>query len=714
MKKIFSFLAVAVLALGFTACEDVPAPYSIEDEILGDGAKTLPYIQSFEASLGGYKSYTVSGEGRWINDHKAAVASGYNSATQTTTAGCFMLVSPEISLADQENAHILCEYTLRYLQRAEDQKIMITKNFDESQPGAGWTEIPVKLEEVNDWSITKMADLQIPEDFMGGKVRIAFYYNTNNVRGASWQLKNVSVLKGMAEGGEDKPVAEVKELPYEETFAESLGLFSNYTTAGAGEWKFDSRGFAKGSGFTAPDQPAVKGTYYLVSPEISLQGKTEAHFSYEYINSFNENPLNHQFMINPAFDENKPEEGWVALKADHENTTSWTDWKKADVQIPAAYMGKNVRIAFRYSCDSEKASTFEVKNFQAAEGKASGGNEPVNPEGDVLFSAPLTSGMDGCANYLGTAEWKWEFDEKFGCMKVSGHVGGKEGHKVAGVAYFVTPEISLEKVTEAHVSYASAIGYMSVPENHQLVINANFDEANPEAGWVVMKGQHEAGEKFFTWMNCDVQIPAEMMGKKVRIGFRYECDAEKASTWEIKEMKVLAGKAEEGGNEGGSEGDLNAANGNFEAWDGSLPNNWKTDCSAGNAKLSQSTDAHSGKYAVKVAGDAKANKRLAYKEMTLEAGTYTMRFYAKAATATGGSVRPGYAVVTGGSLGGDSYKYGDYTNGLKDQWVEVVHEFTLEEKGTYCMVIMNAKKPGGDVLVDDFTLTDASGKVLIK
>ena len=78
-------------------------------------------------------------------------------------------------------------------------------------------------------------------------------------------------------------------------------------------------------------------------------------------------------------------------------------------------------------------------------------------------------------------------------------------------------------------------------------------------------------------------------------------------------------------------------NGGFENWTDSKPTNWNTN-SAGNASLTKSEDAHSGKYSVQVAGASNANKRLGYKEMSLKAGKYTIRFYAKAATATGAAV----------------------------------------------------------------------------
>ncbi|WP_147380012.1 carbohydrate binding domain-containing protein [Segatella copri] len=92
-------------------------------------------------------------------------------------------------------------------------------------------------------------------------------------------------------------------------------------------------------------------------------------------------------------------------------------------------------------------------------------------------------------------------------------------------------------------------------------------------------------------------------------------------------------------------------NGGFETWADGKPTNWKTVSTAGNATLSQSEDAHSGKYSVKVGGSANANKRLGYKEITLKAGEYKVKFYAKAVSEKGASVCPGIVPVTDGKAG---------------------------------------------------------------
>ncbi len=159
-----------------------------------------------------------------------------------------------------------------------------------------------------------------------------------------------------------------------------------------------------------------------------------------------------------------------------------------------------------------------------------------------------------------------------------------------------------------------------------------------------------------------------------------------------------------GGETGGGTAVTAFTNGDFETWADGLPTNWKSASTASSATLTQSTDAHGGKYSVLVAGTTSGNKRLGYTEMTLSAGTYTMKFYAKAATAGGGAVAPGYVPVVSGKVG--TYVYGSFVNDLSTStWSEVSYTFTLAAESTICLVVNNSKKPGMNVLVDDFTLS---------
>ena len=153
-------------------------------------------------------------------------------------------------------------------------------------------------------------------------------------------------------------------------------------------------------------------------------------------------------------------------------------------------------------------------------------------------------------------------------------------------------------------------------------------------------------------------------------------------------------------------------NGGFETWKDGVATNWQSSNSASSAKVSQSTDARTGEFAVLVKGETKSNKRLAYKELGLKAGTYKMSFYAK-----GGQVRPGYAISVNGSIDGQNgYKYGSYADLSATEWTLVEHEFTLEAPTTVNIVVMNPKDnnkgyKATDAIIDDFSLTTTDGGI---
>ena len=546
MNKYFKHLSMAaVAALAFAACSDVPElPYPFpgddNDTTTVGGVKTLPYSESFSSSLGEWTNQTTSGEGAWINDYKTAKATGYDNASQTTTAGTYYLISPEISLEGVEEAYIAYEYILRYNKGDENQKVLIAESAEEPE----WTVLNTKHTEGRDWVTFETAELNIPAEYMGKTIRIAFYYNTNNVSGSTWEVRNFSIQEGKVAENGDEPTPDdpnaVKNLPYSESFSSSLGSFVNETTSGSGEWINDYQ-TAKATGYDNASTTTTAGTYYLISPQISLEGVTEAHVAYEYILRYNKGDENQKVLISADYTDDATMATWAVLKADHTEGADWVTFESADINIPAEYMGKTIRIAFYYNTNAESGSTWEVRNFAIAEGKASEGDnddneEPVEPEGDNLIG-----------------------------------------------------------------------------------------------------------------------------------------------------------------------------NGGFEAWSGSTPTNWKSTTTASKGSTSQSTDAHSGSYAVKVAGTTSANNRLAYKEITLKAGTYQVHFFTKAATAKGGTACPGYAPLNDdGKLG--QYAYGNYINDLStDTWTEVSHEFTLSKQTTINLVIMCSKNPGADILVDDYTLTTTDG-----
>ena len=153
-------------------------------------------------------------------------------------------------------------------------------------------------------------------------------------------------------------------------------------------------------------------------------------------------------------------------------------------------------------------------------------------------------------------------------------------------------------------------------------------------------------------------------------------------------------------------------NGDFELWEGNIPTNWKSASTAGNVSITQSTEAHGGTYAANMGFAKSSNKRMAYKETTLPAGTYKFTFYAKGTDTSADSkcqTRPGYTtILADGSADSQGYKYGEYATLSATEWTLVEHEFTLETETKLCLVIMSPKNSSyhtsQNILVDDASL----------
>lgn len=381
MNKLLTLAAACTLALGFTACEDVPSPYGLptEKQQQQPASKEVLLEESFASSLGSFKNYTTSGEGAWKIDFKTAKASGYDNAAKKTTAGTYYLVSSEIDLTGVDNAYVALDYILRYNKGDENQQLLITDAFNAEKPAEGWTVVNQKWTEAADWKNFVNDKVAIPAAFLGKKVHIAFRYNTDDKSGSTWEIKNLKVQRGtVTPSTPEQPVQPNTNGPLiDESFAASLGAFTSQTTSGEGAWKIDFKS-AKASGYDNASKKTTAGTYYLVSPEVDLTAaKTEgAHVALEYILRYNKADANQQLLITDAYNPAQPEAGWTVLNQKWTEGKDWKSYTAANYDIPEAFLGKKVRIAFRYNSDDKSGSTWQIKNVKLALGHL---DQPVQP-----------------------------------------------------------------------------------------------------------------------------------------------------------------------------------------------------------------------------------------------------------------------------------------------------------------------------------------------
>ena len=215
MKKIaLSIMALAMAAVTFTSCEDVPAPYDYP----GNGGSEGVYLeQSFATDLGDFKSFGTNDNIAWTIDYSSACITGYKDfngdGTKTNEAGVTYLVSPEIDLTKASKAYIEMNHAMKY-ERADvnaNNTLLISKDYTDDPTKATWTPIAYPTTGLNDTStkefvfVTSAAN--IPAEFIGQKVRIAFRHTCTESQSSTWEVKSLAVKEGEAENGGATPPA---------------------------------------------------------------------------------------------------------------------------------------------------------------------------------------------------------------------------------------------------------------------------------------------------------------------------------------------------------------------------------------------------------------------------------------------------------------------------------------------------------------------------
>lgn len=449
----------------------------------------------------------------------------------------------------------------------------------------------------------------------------------------------------------------------------SVGLNTGWTTYSVTSHNAWSQGsnYTQATGYQDWENTGSKSNRevksYLISPAFrttAASGKVKIYFdqTIRYTNNVSDWASNHKVYVSKNYNGDYDSATWEELP--YTPTASpyndWTLYSSGEIQLPDAYVNAdNVCVSFYFYAPASASTTWELKNFTIEEGIAEE-KTPDNPDD------PTEATEISCAKAVEI------------CKALDDKAETTETYTVTG---YITD-------TDGKISREQQVFWMADTKDGGKVF---------EAYWANIPDPTKP---------LPVGTKVKMTGKLMRYG----------STSEMKNGDVVVLEMGDdnggGGNTGGGDieptGDNLLGNGDFEQWEGNTPANWKSASTASNATLAQGTDAHGGSYSVIIKGDTGANKRLAYKELTLDAGTYTFSFYAKA-TADPSQLRPGFVPVTDGKVG--SYAYGEYAN-ITSSWTLVTHTFTLAAKTTVCLVVMNPKKSsyssGADAYIDDARL----------
>ncbi|MCW3160456.1 DUF5689 domain-containing protein [Chryseobacterium oryctis] len=152
---------------------------------------------------------------------------------------------------------------------------------------------------------------------------------------------------------------------FSDDFSSGLTKWTAVSVVGAQVWGTSNQG--NGSNYYAVMNGNSGGNKdnedWLISNEISLVGKTKAIVSFTSDVSYAGNPL--QVLITDNYTGTPGTTTWTQLPANLDtNTSGFGDWAHSGNIDLAAFLGKNVRIAFKYTSTTSASSTWEIDDFK--------------------------------------------------------------------------------------------------------------------------------------------------------------------------------------------------------------------------------------------------------------------------------------------------------------------------------------------------------------
>ena len=330
MKKfIYSCLFLAMAAITFSSCEDVPAPYNMPTE--NESQKVLPSGTGTAAD-----PFNVAGVVKYIED-------GGSAETEVYVKGKVVSV---------EQGSWKANYgSLKYYISEDGTP---TNQFYVFNGYAGPNRTKFSGEDA-----LKQGD----EVVICGKVDV---YN-----GTKEFLANNYIVSLNGEGGTTTPDTPTDGY-INETFSKSFGTFTLKNIKGT-PWVIDSYGYAKATGYENVSKVTTPSESYLVSKAIDLSTSKGATLKFSYIlryATFNGVPtegVKNQVLITENYTGDPTTTKWTDITGTLTEGTDWKTWSTYTYDLTPYKGKKDIVIALHYACEA-KSGTWEIKELTVKEG----------------------------------------------------------------------------------------------------------------------------------------------------------------------------------------------------------------------------------------------------------------------------------------------------------------------------------------------------------
>lgn len=351
-----------------------------------------------------------------------------------------------------------------------------------------------------------------------------------------------------------------QELPegvlLDQNFTSSLGDFKSVAASGDLNWynDFSSAMVTGYQDFNGDGQKENKpGVTFLVGPEIDFADVTEAHITINHALNYERGDINanNSIVISKDYTGDVTTATWEVMNYNTDGLGNSFTFVENNVNIPAEYMGGKAVIALRHTCSEKQSSTWEVKSLKVQEGKVD--ETPETPsEGDAYIDEPFSSsfGSFSVKTIKGTP---WIID--YSTAKATGYDNATK-ETTPSESYIISSPVNLSASKGAYITFEYILRYVTnygTPVegiNNKVLITDNYTGDPATTAWTDITGTLTEGRDWTTWYTYSANVPETFVGKNnVVMALYYSCETS-SGTWEVKNLKMKEGKAEEGENPG--------------------------------------------------------------------------------------------------------------------------------------------------------------------
>ncbi len=172
------------------------------------------------------------------------------------------------------------------------------------------------------------------------------------------------------------------------------------------------------------------------------------------------------------------------------------------------------------------------KGSGEAGGEGEGGTTPEPETAKTLWSEAFSASQGDFTiedKTLGEGlTYVWKFDTSYSCMKASGYSGGAK----VSESWLVSPVLDMTKATEASLNFKHAGKFFGT-----MADEIKLMACVAEGAWTELAISAYPTNTDYTFVDATADLSA-YVGKKMQFAFVYKSTAEKAGTYEVKDVAI--------------------------------------------------------------------------------------------------------------------------------------------------------------------------------